>query len=141
MDRATLKRLADRFPGCLRELDLLGLPELERRARHLAGRDPEEPWVIWIAGYHRIALAALAIKRVVGRVVPVDPSVRSGLAELASQTAGTPLDDAFVQQVARPPEGRLGPLLLRRLATSLGVDPQLISSTLFPGRRPPPYSL
>jgi hypothetical protein len=41
--RAAMRTLAEEFPGALRELDLLGLPELERRASVLArAASPDE---------------------------------------------------------------------------------------------------
>jgi hypothetical protein len=136
----TLRRLADRFPGCLRELDVLGLAELERRARALAD-GCVEAWMPWVAAYHRLARAALALKRVVGRDAPADAPTRDGLAELAAETARLPLDASFVDEVARPAVGRLQPLLLARVAAAFGVEPREVADALFPTRRPSPYSL
>jgi hypothetical protein len=64
--RGGLKALAEEFPGALRELDLLGLRELQRRVEQLedpGGARGGEPWMAWILSYHAIMRAALATKR------------------------------------------------------------------------------
>jgi hypothetical protein len=140
---ATLRALAARHPGCLRELDTLGLPELERRARvaeaAAAGAAPE-PWMAWICTYHRLMEATLLVKRTLSGVAPEGP-VRARLLAEATHLAGLPLDDDFLDQVARPPQGRLGVLVLRRLATLFEAPAAEIARTLFPPRRPSPYTL
>src|SRR5262245_14620565 len=55
--KATLRGLSERYPGCLRELDVLGGPEIARRmkaARAAAEGGPFEPWMSWISCYHRL---------------------------------------------------------------------------------------
>jgi hypothetical protein len=122
--QAALRVLAQEFPGALRELDLLGLPELERRAASLAAgpaRDGQpEPWLPWIVAYHALMREALAIKR-----HPAAPESRS-----------PPVDDAFVRDVARPPGGRLSLVVLRAVARRFQVDARAVADTLFPPRRP-----
>ena len=121
-----LRALAAEFPGCLRELDTLGLPELERRARvtAAAGADAAraEPWIAWIAGYHELMRAALALR---------DPARR----------ADAPADPAFAAAVRAPPHGRIGVVVLRALAARFDVPAATISAALFPKRRPSPYPL
>jgi hypothetical protein len=121
-----LRALAAEFPGCLRELDTLGLPELERRARACeaaaAAGAPPEPWLAWICGYHELMRAALALR---------DPA----------RAASVPVDAAFAAAVRSPPHGRLGVLVLRTLAARFDVPAATISSALFPPRRPSPYRL
>jgi hypothetical protein len=145
--RAALRALAERHPGCLRELDTLGAAELERRARVVAaaaGAGPRENWMAWIWAYHRLMRATLGVRRALGRTRlssrGADPAVRARLLEEASRTAGWPLDDAFVAEVAAPPQRRLGVVVLARLAAMFGVPAREIAQTLFPPRRPPPYS-
>src|SRR3954470_17992695 len=139
--RATLQALAARHPGCLRELDTLGAPEIERRARAAraaAAGGPREPWMAWIWAYHRLMRATLATKQALGRD-------RSGagpeLAAEAERIAGFPLDAAFVQAVAAPPQRRLAVLVLERLGQLFGAPPATIADTLSPRRRPAPYTL
>jgi hypothetical protein len=129
---AALRRLADEFPGALRELDLLRLAEIERRVRVLQREetsggqaDDDDDWIAWIAAYHGVMREALAIKRALRGGEPVAAGV----------------DRAFAEAVGRPPGGRLSVLVLRLLGERFGVPAARISATLFPARRPPPYTL
>jgi hypothetical protein len=140
---AALRALAHRHPGCLRELDTLGLAEIERRAEAAgaaAEGGPEEPWMAWIAAYHRLMAAALALKRARG-ATPPDPAALGALAAQASRDTGLELDAALVHALLRPPSGRISPVVLSFLGGSFGVPAAQISATLFPARRPPPYTL
>lgn len=140
--RQTLRALAHRYPGSLRELDTLGLVEIERRAaaaRAAAAGGPEEPWMAWIAAYHRLMAAALAVKRALGRS---DPGVDAdAIAARASRDTGFTLDAELIRTLARPPRGRISPVVLSFLGRLFGVPPTQISATLFPARRPAPYTL
>jgi hypothetical protein len=103
--RETLRALAQEFPGCLRELDTLGLPELRRRAEVTAAAldgAPQEPWMAWILAFHARLAAALAEKRISGQ-----------------RTEG----------------GRLTPLVLREVAAEFGVPEATVAATLLPRRR------
>jgi hypothetical protein len=122
-----LRALAAEFPGCLRELDTLGLPELERRAHACADADIDEPWIAWISAYHALMRAAFAVRA----------PERAGAASSAAEAA----DEAFVAAVLAPPEGRIGVVVLRALAKRFGVPAATIATTLFPARRPSPYTL
>jgi hypothetical protein len=142
-DRAMLRGLAARYPGCLRELDTLGAQEITRRARaaqEAGAGGPREPWMAWIWTYHRLMAAALATKRAIGRGRP-RPEELPTLAARAREVSGLPLDDAFVQEVATPPQRRLGVAVLRLLGALFGQPPTLVAQTLFPARRPAPYTL
>jgi hypothetical protein len=140
--RTTLQALAARHPGCLRELDTLGAPELERRARAAeaaAGGGAREPWMAWIWAYHRLMRATLATRRALGRA-PLPDDI-APLAVEAERIAGFPLDDGFVPAVAAPPQGRLGVAVLERLGRLYAESPAVIAGALFPRRRPSPYTL
>jgi hypothetical protein len=121
-----LRALAAEFPGCLRELDTLGLPELERRARLAAAAsvdgEPTEPWIAWIAGYHDLMRTALALRN----------PARSPTVEV---------DAEFAAAVRAPPHGRVGVVVLRALGARFGVPAATIAEALFPTRRPSPYPL
>jgi hypothetical protein len=139
--RATLRALAREFPGCLRELDTLGGAELIRRASRLAAAaqgGPREPWMAWISAYHAVMRAALAVK---GRTSAPEPIDLAALAEEASRIAGVPLDPRFVDEVARPPQGRIGIVVLRALAALFDQPVEVVAAQLFPVRRPSPYRL
>jgi len=135
---AVLRSLAREFPGCLRELDTLGAPELARRAACVAEaatagaareREPEpEPWIAWIARYHKLMRVALAIRRARG-------------AQASEASERVEIDAEFVAEVMAPPDGRLGIVVLRRLARDFGVPAREIAAALFPLRRPSPYAL
>ena len=146
-DRAGLKALAEEFPGALRELDLLGLPEIERRIDRLARRpggdqNPEsDRWIAWILAYHALMRAALATKRALGRRAHPSATSLRDLARRATSIAGVRIDESFVHTVVRPPGGRLAIVVLRAVAQRFNVTPTLVSATLFPARRPAPYQL
>jgi hypothetical protein len=137
-----LRALAAEFPGCLRELDTLGLVELERRAQATEATSlgaPAEPWMNWIDGYHALMRAALAV-RDPGRARAAGADSRA-LAALATLAAGLAVDEAFVAGVLAPPGGRVGVVVLRALGARFGVPAAAIAVALFPVRRPSPYTL
>lgn len=142
IDRETLRALSDRFPGALRELDTLGLPELLRRARSAeaaATGAPAEPWMTWIVSFHRGLAAALSIKRTTAAArrngPPLTTADHERLAEAAARASGLALGVDFVHAVDRPPGGRLTPLLLRTIAHAFGIAPEAVAGALFPPRR------
>ena len=129
--REALRSLAREFPGALRELDVLPLDEVCHRAAALeaAARDlPPEPWMRWMARHHALLRAALRIKAH-GRHGPLDPSKA---AELAAEEG---VDASFALRCARPPAGRLGRLVMERLAEETGATIEALASALMP-RRP-----
>jgi hypothetical protein len=122
---SALRALAREFPGCLRELDTLGLAELERRAsstRAAVTGGPTEPWMAWIGGYHALMRAAFALR---------DPA----------RAATVEVDATFAAAVRSPPEGRVSIVVLRALAVRFDVPAAEIAAALFPVRRPSPYAL
>ena len=129
---AVLRSLAREFPGCLRELDTLGAGRAGAPGGAGGGGGgggaATEPWMSWIARYHSLMRAALAIRRAGGSAAE-DPSDRAEA------------DAAFVADVMAPPDGRLGIVVLRRLARDFGVPAKGIAAALFPLRRPSPYEL
>jgi hypothetical protein len=142
--RERLRALAREFPGCLRELDTLGAPELQRRARaaEAAARGgAREAWMDWIRAYHEVMRAALHIRASVSPKAALAPEDQRRLAEDASAVAGVPLDESFVDAVRTPPYGRIGVVVLRALAARFGQPAETIARALFPVRRPSPYDL
>jgi hypothetical protein len=124
--RDELRALAGEFPGCLRELDTLGAPELARRAAACAAAaaDPAavEAWMAWIDGYHALVRRALAAREARGRGEP-------------------PAEDPFERAVLAPPGGRMGVVVMRALAARFGAPASVIAAALFPVRRASPYAL
>lgn len=136
--RDRLRALAAAFPGCLRELDTVGAPELQRRAASAASAaagGEREPWLDWMAAYHALMRAALHVRSAAATESPAT------LARGASAAAGVPVDAAFVASARRPPHGRLAVVVLRALGAAFNVAPTTIARTLFPPRRPAPYPL
>ena len=125
--RDELRALAAEFPGCLRELDTLGVSELARRALACAAAADDagaaEPWMAWIDGYHALMRQAFAAR---------DRRARG----LSEETA-----DDFERAILSPPGGRMGVVVLRALASRFGVPAVTIAAALFPVRRPSPYGL
>jgi hypothetical protein len=145
-DRAALRALSIEFPGALRELDVLGLPEMLRRidrlARPAARQDDEgEVWIPWILGYHALMRAALVAKRAGGRAHHLRPVELPQVVRTASAAAGIPIDEPFLRSAARPPGGRLAIVVFAALARRFNVPALRISTALFPIRRPSPYHL
>jgi hypothetical protein len=140
-----LRALAAEFPGCLRELDTLGLPELQRRAGACAqavasDKPPEDSdrWMAWIDAYHALMRGALRVRDERIRRSGIDPPE---LVVAATAAAGTPLDEDFVEAVLSPPGGRIGVVVLRALAVRFGTPAATIAAALFPVRRRSPYDL
>ena len=122
---SALRELAREFPGSLRELDTLGGVELARRAERTAAAaegEEREAWMEWICGYHQLMRAALEIRRGPARAIEG-------------------IDEAFVAAVKAPPQGRIGIVVLRRLAAIHTTPAREIAAALFPLRRPSPYEL
>jgi len=135
--RTPLQNLAREFPGALRELDLLPLDEIDRRFERLeaaALRGSVEPWMGWMHAYHLTMRAALGVKRrLAGQRVVAEATALEIAAEVSAES-GVGLDAEFVQAVARPPQGRINVLVLRRLAIAFSADPDSIARALFPER-------
>jgi hypothetical protein len=139
--RAPLRELSREFPGSLRELDSLPLEEIEKKGELLesAAREPEArpgiaPWMQWMHAYHLTMRAALAVKRrLAGRRAPSD-ALAFEIAGAVSAELGYRCDLEFVFAVARPPQGRINPIVLRRLALMFDADPEALGRALFPAR-------
>lgn len=126
---AAMRALALEFPGCLRELDLLGVAELARRVAVLeAAPRPAVPapeaWMLWIWTYHRMLAAALEERRRLAPAASGAPASPPGLVA------------DFVRASRAPAEGRLSRVAIVFLAVELGIPAAQVSATLFPARRP-----
>jgi hypothetical protein len=117
--RSELRALAAAWPGALRELDSLDTDEIDRRAAACAaaacGDGHEEPWMAWIARYHELMWAALALRRGV-----------------PAQEAG--VDEDFARAVGRPQHGRLNVTVFARLAAEADIPVRTLWDALFPRR-------
>jgi hypothetical protein len=136
--RDLLRELSRKFPGSLRELDTLGLLELQRRAkvaRAAAAGGAREPWMAWILAFHRLTAAALLIKRDLAARRRGRPVNEGASRKQATELARFTLEPPLVASLIHPPGGRLAPVVLRELARRFAVEPRALSETLFPSRR------
>jgi hypothetical protein len=136
--RAVLRALAREFPGALRELDTVGLDEIDRRERILkdaASGGTVEAWMTWMVAYHATMRAALLVKARVARSASLSDDVAREAAADASRLSGWVVDEAFVRTMACPPHGRLNVAVFQRLGDEFRVAPDVIWEALFPARR------
>ncbi|MEP6652953.1 MAG: hypothetical protein ABJA82_06315 [Myxococcales bacterium] len=162
-DRAALRALSREFPGALRELDVLGLPEISRRIVRLTLllggtlQPPAEPprfqpsthgnhssagegadndlWMPLIAAYHGLMRVALTVKRESARTRAVSPAEIAKAQATVQASCGFSIDESFVQAAVRPPAGRLTVVVLTALAQRFRLPASDISRLLFPPRR------
>jgi hypothetical protein len=142
-DRSVFRALAARFPGCLRELELLPLDELEQRAsacrRAERGGAPPD-WARWMHEFHALLRCAHELRGQRGRKRHRDDasSTRGRAADLAGRH-DVDVDDAVLERLLDPPDGRTVDVALSVIATRHGADLDLIGAMLAPSsRRVPP---
>ena len=125
--RARMRDLAARFPGSLRELDLLPIETLQDRLGAVAAAlndGASEPWMEVLSRYHAGMRLALSLRRDVPErtlkaarawlhkhalegVEAEDPARAPGVVDAAPDAALPPLDDESLAALLRPPGGRL----------------------------------
>jgi hypothetical protein len=135
--RGPLRELSREFPGSLRELDSLPLEEIEHKGELLeqAARGARlEPWMTWMHAYHLTMRAALAVKlKLAGRRL-ISETLALQIAGEVSTEVGYRCDLDFVLAVARPPDGRINPVVFRRLGVMFDAEPESLVHALFPER-------
>ena len=127
--RERMVKLADRFPGALRELDELELEEIRRRIdaldEVLSARSDPAPWMEAIALFHAFERGVLCAKGWLSGRKRVTVEHEQAFAA-ALKTMRWPEDARAWQgrlaQIARPPHGRLSELVYARIAESLGTS-------------------
>jgi len=135
----SLRRLAEEFPGSLRELDSLPLEEIEQRVELLetaARIGIPERWMEWMYAYHLTMRAALGVKRRLAGRRAIDEVTALEIAGDVAVESGYRCDMEFVLSVASPPRGRINVLVFQRLGSMFGTDARTLHLTLFPERRP-----
>ncbi len=126
--RERMSTLAARFPGSLRELDDLPIPEIRRRISKLeavlAKTGEVEPWMEAIVLFHRFARGALWAKSWLGGRKSVNASIEAAYAADA-ETLDFARDaltwSTELAAIARPPGGRVMRLVHARVGQALGV--------------------
>jgi hypothetical protein len=140
--RAEMAALAARFPGALREIDALPLATIRGRVAALdgvlRGEAGAAPWMVAQTAFHRLARGALAAKRWLAK----ERAAGAGAPDLRARfLADASLDDEArawaddLASVARPPRGRLLPLVYARAAAELDATPDEIRALVFPPKR------
>jgi hypothetical protein len=126
--RPAMAALARRYPGALREIDVLPMAVIERRITELEAAEVDASriamWMNAQAEFHRLARGALATKRWLAGRTPT-PEIDEAFAKALSTMPER--DDALswaddLAAVAKPPRGRVMDLVYARLAAVLGVD-------------------
>jgi hypothetical protein len=136
--RMRMQRLAERFPGALREIDDLPLHAIRARIEALdavlAGARPVEPWMEAVALFHAFTRGALVAKRWLARRKHVDDGVRRQF-EQALPELPFPEDSRGwahdLESVASPPRGRLLDVVVTRLAVTLRQPEPAVRAMLF----------
>lgn len=133
--RDAMRTLAARFPGALREIDVLPMDEIDARIAALErslteAEAPIATWMIALSRYHAWLRIALQIRREAGpRTLEAARALEAAIPELRA------LDDATLAMMLRPPAGRLNAVVLARVALEIGVDAAEIESCLAPRPR------
>lgn len=130
-----LRKLAERFPGALRELDAFPLQVL--RERHLGAVNAEagaelSSLLAWIARYHGWMRLLLYVKSSLAR--PAQAGVGHVLQPFAAEK-GMPTWDAankrLIEVVRNPPLGRLNELAFSVVAREFDVRPEVVEVSCF----------
>lgn len=126
--RPAMARLAERYPGALREIDTLPLTSITARidALRSAERSPSraEPWMIAQIAFHRFARGALATKRWLAGKRSVTPALRAAFRRATAtlpRGADARLFAGDLEAIAAPPRGRLMDVVHARVAQALDV--------------------
>jgi hypothetical protein len=126
--RREMAKLAERFPGALREIDEAPLERIRERVDALRGCLSDgalpEPWMHPTARYHRLTRGALSVKRWLGKRHRVgEEIVQSFEAELTRVLfpEDARLWTGRLDAIASPPRGRVTDVVFARLADELGV--------------------
>lgn len=133
-----MRALAARFPGALREIDLLPDALLDARIAELeavcgAGSPPPR-WACAVADYHAWMRIALTLRREAGPGRDRARAIR-WIETLYRPAADEPPPDevrAVLHPVLHPPEGRLNRWIFTYLAPRHGLSPGELESEIFP---------
>jgi hypothetical protein len=142
--RAEMAALAAAYPGALRELDQLPLQVIERRLACLreviAGSARVERWMTLQVAYHGYMRAVLRLRRALlasGERSFVDPVAcleRHAYTAAPDEPAPAWFTPTVLQNIVRPPRGRLNPWVMELVARDQSVSPQDVLDALFSPR-------
>lgn len=131
--RAAFRRLAEEFPGALRELELpaaLLAARAAEVAEAIAG-GPLRVWVRLVSAFHErlgeILRAKVWLARRVGRRGEISADVLAELAEHVGRAVG--IEEA--EELLHPPEGRLMEIVWRELEAREGLSRETLREMIF----------
>ena len=137
--RPEMGRLAEQFPGALREIDTLTLEIIAARITSIAvaERDPSraEPWMTAQIVFHRYARGALAAKRWLAGRKAITPALRAAFARAAPGGDAAELYADDLERIASPPGGRLMDLVHAKVARALRLTEAEARLLVFGPRR------
>ena len=139
--RPRLRRLADRFPGALREIDEHPMEEIDARIAALelqlgeAARAPV-PWMIATYHYHRELRSRLRIKRWLAGRRTVDGALREQFAREHASEPELLRMEGDIAGIARPVGQRLSLDALAAAARRMGVTDDEAKRLVFGPTRP-----
>lgn len=125
--RAALRRLAQTFPGALRELELRSDEDLRERLRGLSleAGSAVPPWAPPQVVFHGTLRIALALKRVMANADDPEARARQHLASIAPTIDAPPVilwDKLHLRHIANPPGGRLSRIVVGWTAEIIGLS-------------------
>lgn len=140
-----LRRLADRFPGALREIDEHPMAEIEARIAALQAHldelrggasPPPAPWMLAAYHFHRDLRSRLRIKRWLAGRRAVDEELRQRFARAYASEPELLGLEGELAAIARPVEKRLSLDALGVAARRLGLSVEEVRRLIFgPPRR------
>jgi hypothetical protein len=136
--RPQMAKLAEEFPGALREIDRLPLEVIVARIEALviAERDASrtERWMHAQVSFHQLARGALVAKRWLAGRKHVTAATRDAFLEVLPTLPRSSDAQLFLEDLARvanPPRGRLMDLVHAKLAASLNVTEREARALVF----------
>ena len=136
--REDMQRLAERFPGALREIDELPLEHIEERIavldRVIAGELELPDWARFLARYHGWLRAALRLKRL---TLDADDDteamtlVRAAYVPADDEPPLERIDAATLAAIRAPEGGRLNPFIFARVAEDERATPEEVARLCF----------
>jgi hypothetical protein len=129
--RRAMVALASQFPGALREIDELPLPEIHARVDALRsaeqGRTAVATWMEATVLFHAFTRGVLCAKRWLAGRKQIDADTKAAFEAESEKLCYADEARAWVgelDRVANPPRGRVTDLVYERIAAALRVTPR-----------------
>lgn len=118
-----MAELAARFPGALREIDELPLPEIDAKIAALTEASSDAalvaPWMEATARFHELTRGALAVKRWLAGKKEIDATDRAEFERIARDVPDAIAWRDDLAAIANPPRGKVTDLVFARIAREL----------------------